>query len=225
MFHVGDMPDELGSELLEKTTQISTATIGHFMTDGFMDKDIRPLASGQRIAGCAVTLAFSGQDSTILHHAVGLLRPHDILVISRLGDERHACIGGGVGFAAKKSGALGAIIDGPCTDPEELNDIDFPVWCKGISPITTRVLGQGGSMNAQICCGGAMIFPGDLIIADSSGVVAVSCAQAKAIVEAAVKREQQSLNNVERVKNGESLGNCSGATQMVLDNLTNNKQL
>lgn len=216
MFYIGDMPSSLDTDLCERTRNISSATIGHLLSSGFLDNDIRPILPGRRIVGCAITLGLSGQDSTLLHHAVGLLRTGDVLVISRLGDDRHACLGGGVGFAAMNAGAVGAVIDGPCTDPDELEDIGFPVWCRGVSPITTRLLGLGGSMNVPVCCAGAMVFPGDLVIADPSGVVVVSRNRTKQVIEDACAKEDRSKKNIERVRNGEKLGDCSGATAMVL---------
>ena len=77
MFHIGDMPPCLDTDLIEGTSDISSATIGHLISSGFLANDIRPILSNHRIAGCAVTLALSGQDSTLLHHAVGLLRAGD----------------------------------------------------------------------------------------------------------------------------------------------------
>ena len=101
----------------------------------------------KRVAGTAVTLAIPGQDSTLLHHALGLLRPGDILVVDRLGDDKHACWGGGVTVAAKAAGAVAGIVDGPCTDLTEIEDSDFPLWCRGMSPITTRLYNLGGTLN------------------------------------------------------------------------------
>ncbi len=219
MFTVNDMPPPLDAEVVDLAQGIASATIGHLLNSGFMTNDVRPVIGSRAIAGCAVTVAFSGQDSTILHHAVGLLRPGDVLVIDRLGDDRHACIGGGVGLAAKVAGALGAIVDGPCTDPDELEEIDFPVWSRGISPITTRLQGIAGTMNQTICCAGAVVTPGDLVLADGNGVVVVPRKQVTQILEAARVKEARSAANMERVRNGEKLGDCSGATEMVMKKL------
>ena len=65
-----------------------------------------------------MTLAIPGQDSTLLHHTLGLLRPGDILIVDRLGDDKHACWGGGVTVAAKAAGALGGVVDGPVHRPD-----------------------------------------------------------------------------------------------------------
>ena len=214
------MPQPLDAETLELARTIATATVGHLLNDGFMANDVRPVLPNSKIAGCAVTVAFAAQDSTILHHAVGLLRPGDVIVIDRLGDKRHACIGGGVGLAALTSGAEGAIVDGPCTDPDELEEINFPVWSRGISPITTRLQGLGGTLNAPIHCAGTLVNPGDLVMADTNGAIVLPRAQAKEILQAAHAKESRSTANMARVRAGEKLGDCSGATAMVLAKLS-----
>lgn len=176
-----------------------------------------PCFRGKRIAGAAVTLAIPSQDSTLLHHALGLLRPGDILVVDRLGDDKHACWGGGVTIAAKTAGAIGGIVDGPCTDLAEIEDSDFPMWCRGMTPITTRVYNLGGTMNRAISCGNVPVNAGDVILADESGVLVLAVAEAEAIADAAIARQERGERNQERVKAGEKLGDISGATKMVLD--------
>ena len=219
MFIVNDMPPVFDPDLLKRAEGIASATIGHLLDKGFMFNDVRPVLPGHAIAGCAVTVSCPGQDSTILHHAVGQLRPGDVLVIDRQGDQRYACIGGGVGFAALKAGALGAVVDGPCTDPDELEEIGFPVWSRGIAPITTRLQGISGSLNETVVCAGVTVRPGDLVIADVNGVVVLERATAAQVLEAAHAKEARSKGNLERVRNGEKLGDCSGATKIVLENL------
>jgi 4-hydroxy-4-methyl-2-oxoglutarate aldolase len=78
-YRIAPMPPQIPATLVEKLCRVETATIGHSQHWGFMDRRIQPLLRGKRIAGAAVTLAIPGQDSTLLHHALGLLRPGDIL--------------------------------------------------------------------------------------------------------------------------------------------------
>jgi regulator of RNase E activity RraA len=89
------------------------------------------MTSPQRIVGTAVTLALPGADPSLLHHAVGLVRPGDVLIIDRLGDEVHACLGGGVAPALVRTGLAAVIPDGPCTDPAELRDVGLPTGPSG----------------------------------------------------------------------------------------------
>ena len=104
-YEIGPMPAQLSLEVVALLERTETATVGHWRHWGFCDRAIHALLPGRRVAGTAVTLAVPGPDSTLLHHALGLLRPGDILVVDRLGDDRHACWGGGVTVAAKAAGA------------------------------------------------------------------------------------------------------------------------
>lgn len=218
-YTIGPMPEPLDPRVHAKLMQTETATIGHWRHRGFMARGIQPLLPDRRIAGPAVTVAIPGPDSTLLHHALGLLRPGDILVVDRLGDDRHACWGGGVTVAAKAAGAAGGIVDGPCTDLTEIRDSDLPMWCRGLAPITTRLYDLGGAMNVTISCGGVAVNAGDIILADESGVLVLPRDEAEAEADAAIARQARGLATQDKVKAGAKLGELSGATAMVLKGL------
>jgi regulator of RNase E activity RraA len=181
-----------------------------------MDRRIQPLLA-RRVVGTAVTVAIPGPDSTLLHHALGLVRPGDIIIVDRLGDDRHACWGGGVTIAAKAAGAVAGIVDGPCTDEAEILASDFPVWCRGLSPVTTRIYDLGGGLNIPIACGGAVVLPGDAILADESGVLVLRPGEVRSVAEAAIERQNRGREREAQVKAGAKLGDLSGATRKVLD--------
>lgn len=216
-YRIAPMPAQISPELVAKLVQVETATVGHSRHWGFMERGIQPLLRNRRVAGTAVTLAIPGPDSTLLHHALGLLRPGDILVVDRLGDDKHACWGGGVTIAAKAAGATAGIVDGPCTDLAEIEDSDFPMWCRGMSPITTRLYNLGGMLNHPVSCGGVAVMAGDVILADESGVLVLPASEAEAVADAALIRQARGETNQGRVKAGEKLGEISGATRMVLE--------
>ncbi len=215
-YRIGPMPAQVAPAILAKLMKVETATVGHSRHWGFMDRGIQPLLRTKRVAGTAVTLAIPGPDSTLLHHALGLLRPGDILVVDRLGDDRHACWGGGVTIAAKAAGAVGGIVDGPCTDLTEIQDSDFPMWCRGMAPITTRIYDLGGMLNKPVSCGGVVVMPGDAILADESGVLVLPPDEAEAVAEAAIARQERGEQNQDKVRAGAKLGDLSGATAKVL---------
>lgn len=218
-FIVNDMPQQISAELLEKCARVETATVGHRRHMGFVDRRIQSVLKGRRIAGCAVTLALPGQDSTLLHHIIQFLRPNDILIIDRLGDDKHACLGGGVAVAIKASGCAGVIVDGPCTDFPEIEQFDLPVWCRGAAPITTRLYNIGGSFNVPVCCGGAVVTPGDVVVADFSGVLIMSPNDAEADVDWALGKQAAEPDGHQRILAGERLGELSGASRMVAEKL------
>jgi regulator of RNase E activity RraA len=157
----------------------------------------------------------SGPDSTLLHHALGLLRPGDVLVVDRLGDARHACWGGGVTVAAKAAGARAGVVDEPCTDLEEVEASDFPLRGRGLAPITTRIYDLGGRMNVPVAMGGLVVSPGDAVPRDESGVLVLPPGEAEE-ARAAIARQERGLATQDRVAKGEKLDDISGATARVL---------
>jgi 4-hydroxy-4-methyl-2-oxoglutarate aldolase len=215
-YAMGAMPPPLSSALAEKLAGVEVATIGHFRFRGFAHPALRPLSGNSRIIGTAVTIAIPGPDSTLLHHAIGLLGPGHVLVIDRLGDERYACFGGGVARALKLSGAAGVILDGPCTDPDEIREIGVPMWCRGVSGITTRLLDLGGALNHPIACGNVPVLPGDVVLADESGVLIIPIDEVEEAASEALVRQERAVSRQPRILAGEKLGDVSGASRMVL---------
>lgn len=217
MYVIKDMPEQVSQADLDLLSGVETATVGHWRLFGFMDRAIQPLLPGRRVVGTAVTLAIAGPDSTLLHHATGLLRPGDILVVDRLGDDKYACWGGGVTVAAKAAGAVAGIVDGPCTDLTEIQDSDFPMWSRGLSPITTRLYDLGGGLNIPVSCGGAVVMPGDAILADESGVLVIPRDEVRAVSEEALRRQESGKKREASVRDKvQKLGEMSGATAKVL---------
>lgn len=217
MYTLKEMPPPLDQRLIQALMKVETATVGHWMLMGFMVPSIQSiLRPARRAVGNAVTVAIPGSDSTLLHHAAGLARPGDFLVVDRLGDERHACWGGGVTVAAKAAGAAGGVVDGPCTDTEEIEASDFALWARGVSPITTRLHNLGGGLNVPVSCGGVAVMPGDVVLADASGVLVLRREDAMAIAEKALVIQQRSAEREAAISRGAKLGDLSGASAKVL---------
>lgn len=215
-FALEAMPAPIDPARLERLRQVETATVGHFRHDGFMDPELRAVLPERRVAGTAVTVRIPGPDSALLHHALGLLRPGDFLVVDRCGDRRHACWGGVVTFTAAHMGAAGAVVDGYATDFEEVRRRGFPLWCRGASPVTTKILGLGGALNLPVACGGVTVKAGDAILADESGILVLDPAEIDAVVEEALSRQAREPALLRRIEAGEKLGAISGASAKVL---------
>lgn len=209
------MPEPITNEVMNKLENVETATVGHLRHWGFVDPKVQALAHRKRVLGTAVTLALPAQDSTLLHHVLGNLKPGHVVMIDRLGDRRHACWGGGVTVAAHAAGATAAIIDGPVTDPLEIAEVGFPVWCRGVSPITTRIYGLGGLLNRPVCCGGAVVNPGDIVIADENGVLVISPDEVDEVAKYAMGKQSNGHAALENIRNGAKLGDLSGASRLV----------
>ncbi|MCY4463775.1 MAG: RraA family protein [Albidovulum sp.] len=214
-FIVNGMPKQIHPDLVAKCERAETATIGHKRILGFARPEISWIAGSRRIAGTAVTLAIPAQDSTILHHAVQFLRSDDVLVIDRLGDSMHACLGGGVACAIKESGCSGVILDGPCTDLGEIREFNLPVWCSGVSPITTRLHGTAGAMNVPVCCGGAAVLPGYGVIADECGALFIPPQDLESDVDWALGYQSREPALHAKLRSGAKLGELSGASKLV----------
>ena len=219
MYTLNELPPQLPADLVTLLSGVETATVGHFRHWGFMDPGIRALYPDRRVVGTAVTLAIPAQDSTLLHHLLGLVRPGDFLVIDRLGDSRHACWGGGVTVAARAAGVVGGVIDGPHTDTREILAADMPLWSRGASPITTRIYNLGGACNVPVSCGGVSVNPGDAVLADENGVLILPATEAEAVAREALAKQQRGSEMEQRVASGEKLGEISGASAMVLQAL------
>lgn len=215
-YTINEMPQQVEPALLEKCARAETATVGHIRHMGFADRTIQNVL-GQRItiAGTAVTLAIPAQDSTLLHHIVQYLRPGDVLCIDRLGDDKHAALGGWVAAAIAATGCAAVVIDGPCTDTPEIERYKLPVWCRGTSPITTRLYDIAGSFNVPVSIGGAVVNPGDVVIADFSGVVIMPPGEAEADVDWALAKQIEEPPGHDRVLAGERLGDLTGASAKV----------
>jgi 4-hydroxy-4-methyl-2-oxoglutarate aldolase len=213
---INDMPAQVAPALVEKCSRVETATIGHIRHMGFVDRHIQNVLGNRvTVAGTAVTLAIPGQDSTLLHHVIQFLRPGDVLCIDRLGDNKHACLGGGVAAAIVATGCVAVVIDGPCTDAPEIEYHGLPVWSRGVAPVTTRIYDIGGSFNVPVSIGGSVVNPGDVIVADFSGVLVMPADDAETHVDWALAKRDGEPDVHKRLLNGERLGNISGASAKV----------
>jgi regulator of RNase E activity RraA len=157
-----------------------------------MRHEIRPLWTGvPRIAGPAFTIRTGRHDNLMFHAAIYLARPGDVIVVEA-GDDEMAVAGGNVCAIAQRNGVAGLVVDGVIRDVVESREHRFPVFGRGVSPIPAKRVGDGG-MNVQIRCGGVVVNPGDVVVADEEGIVVVprpraadvlARAQAKAAADA-----------------------------------------
>ena len=122
-------------------------------------------------------------------------------------------------MAAKAAGAVAGIVDGPCTDQLEIEQSDFPLWSRGLAPITTRLYNLGGILNGLISCGGVPVQPGDAILADESGVLVLPPGEVDTVATAAIARQERGKGNEQKVSAGAKLGDLSGASHMVAEAL------
>ena len=223
MFTLNDLPAQLDAKMVERLLKAEPATIGHFRNSGFMDPGIRAMQTDLRIAGPAVTVRAPGMDGTIVGYALGQVRRGDVLVIDRAGDHRHAAFGGLVAYACKVAGLAGVIIDGVATDIGEVRQYKVPLWCRGLSAVTTKRIGLAGEFCVPVSCGGVAVNPGDVIIADECGIVVLDRAEAQAAAERAIGMQEAETASRKRLDAGEKLPDISGATKVLQEALAKQK--
>ncbi len=215
MFILNDMPPPVDEESRRLLGEVETATVGHFRHAGFLDPRLRPVTAEPRMVGTAVTVSIPGPDSALLHHVMGLVRPRDVLVVERCGDERHACWGGFMATAAKACGIAGVVIDGPVTDTAEIRANGVPTWCRGVSPITTKLLALGGALNTEVSCGGVAVRPGDAILADESGILVLRPGDVVAVARTAIAMQEEEVADLARLRAGEKAPDITGVTALI----------
>ena len=204
------------AELLDRLRGIPPATIGHILDFGFMDIGLRPIGKRKfTICGPAFTVKAMAIDSTVVHKAIDMAQPGDILVIDRNGDNKHACWGEMTSLGALMKGVTATIVDGPATDVVEIEEMEYLVFSRGISPITTRSLAMAGEINTVVQCGGVSVTPGDIILADDNGVLVLKPEQVAMLVERCEPLAQVEPEKRRRLRSGEPLAEMSGANRKI----------
>jgi regulator of RNase E activity RraA len=215
MFIINPNPPKLPAELIERYSKIEPTTIGHVLNSGFAGIEIKSVWRRQRVTGRAITVRTVSLDSTAVHKVTEMLEPGDVVVVDMTGEREHSCWGGGLSRASQVRGAIGAIIDGPVTDVNEIEDLRFPVWGRAFTCLTTRVLGYGGEINVPVSCGNTVVNPGDLIIADDCGVIALSPETAWQWLPEFEMREARAAARGDIWATGVSLPETSGANRLI----------
>jgi 4-hydroxy-4-methyl-2-oxoglutarate aldolase len=169
---------------------------------GLMQPYMRPLWRGARIAGSAVTALCHPGDNWMIHVAVEVLKPGDVLIVACSSECTDGAFGELLATSLKARGAKGVVLDIGCRDAHEISAMQFPVWSRAISAKGT-VKATIGSVNAPVVCAGIQVNPGDVVVADDDGVVIVRRADAQTVVRAGEEREKKEAASRARLEKGE----------------------
>ena len=192
--------ERVSPELRDRLGRIDTATLSDAMgRHGAMSHRMRPLDISHRLVGTAVTVHCPAGDNLMVHKALQLGGPGDVLVIDTGGTYDATVFGRNMALFAHRVGFVGAVIDGSIRDRSGILAIPFPVFCVGIVP-RSAVKRSMGSVNVPIQCAGVVVEPGDVVVGDENGVVVVPRQIAAEVADAAEERlrmEEQQANDVQ----------------------------
>lgn len=188
------------------TVQAASAYASSILADvagrrGGMDGRIRALTPGMRVCGPAFTVEVRPGDNLMIHAAMAMAQPGDVLVIDGKADRLCALMGSIMLNACKKLGFAGVVLDASHRDTEELLELGFPVWSVGANP-NGPTKGVSGRINWPVSCGGVTVNPGDLIVGDADGITVVEREKAASLLPLAAKKVADERQRIADITGG-----------------------
>jgi 4-hydroxy-4-methyl-2-oxoglutarate aldolase len=193
-------PDE---KLIEEFKKLDVSTVYEAQGKiGLMDYGLKPILDNTLICGPVVTAVCHAGDNLMIHAAIEVCKPGDVLVITTVGEGVAGMIGELIVTALINRGVQGVIIDSGIRDVAQIRELAFPIWTRAVfSQGTTK--SKGGWVNAPTVCGGVSVYPGDIIMADDDGVVVVKKADVEFTLESSKQRLKKEEGTKEKIARGE----------------------
>jgi len=197
--------ERVSADVVKRASKFQAAIIADVAgRRGTMNGRIAPVSPQMKCAGPAFTVEVRPGDNLMIHTAMTMAKPGDVLVIDGKGDRTCALMGAIMINACKQLKLGGVVIDAAIRDSLDLREIGFPVFAVGANPNgPTKFV--PGRINWPISCGGIAVAPGDLIVGDADGVLVVEREKAASLLEAAQKKEDDETARIAAIKQGKDL--------------------